>query len=79
MRYIGHLSSHGIDYGPREEEIKRIYEGGGVADIFLKKAEIDYILVSPEEQSSLKPNEEFLKRFPVVAEAGQYRVYKIRN
>lgn len=79
MRYVGHLSSHGIDYGPREEEIKRIYEGGGVADIFLKKAEIDYILVSPEEQSSLKPNEEFLKRFPVVAEAGQYRVYKIRN
>ena len=79
MRYIGHLSSHGIDYGPREDEVKRIYEGGGVADIFLKKAEIDYVLVSPEERSSLKPNEEFFKKFPVVAEAGQYRVYRIRN
>ncbi len=79
MRYIGHLSSHGIDYGPREEEVKRIYEGGGVADIFLKKAEIDYVLISPEERNSMKANEEFFKRFPVVAEAGEYRVYKVRN
>lgn len=79
MRYVGHLSSHGIDYGPREEEVKRIYEGGGVADIFLKKAEIDYILISPEERGSLKANEEFFKKFPVVAEVGQYRVYKIRD
>lgn len=78
MRYIGHLSSHGIDYGPREEEVKRIYEGGGVADIFLKKAEIDYVLISPEERNSMKANEEFFKKYPVVAEAGEYRVYKIK-
>ncbi len=78
MRYIGHLSSHGIDYGPREDEVKRIYEGGGVADIFLKKAEIEYVLISPEERNSLSANEEFFKKYPVVAEAGQYRVYKIK-
>jgi len=78
MRYIGHLSSHGIDYGPREDEVKRIYEGGGVADIYLKKAEIDYVMISPEERNSLSANEEFFKKYPVVAEAGQYRVYKIK-
>lgn len=79
MRYFGHLSSHGIDYGAREDEVKRIYEGGGVADIFLKKAEIDYVLISPEERNSMKANEEFFKKYPVVAESGEYRVYKIKN
>ncbi|MGB5013778.1 MAG: hypothetical protein WBO68_07075 [Pyrinomonadaceae bacterium] len=79
MRYIGHLSSHGIDYGSREDEVKRIYEGGGVSDIFLKKAEIDYVLISPEERNSMKANEAFFSKYPVVAESGQYRVYRIRN
>lgn len=78
MRYSGHLSSHGIDYGPREDDVKRIYQGGGVADILLRKYEIDYVLISPEERESLKPNEGFFAKYPILAEAGQYRVYKIK-
>ena len=78
MRYIGHLSSHGIDYGPREVDVKHIYEGGGVADILLRKYNIEYVLISPEEINSLKANEEFFRKYPIVAEAGQYRVYKIK-
>jgi len=78
MRYIGHLSSHGIDYLPREENLKRIYAGDGVADILLKKDEIEYVLISPEERNSLGANEEFFKKYPVIAESGQYRVYKIK-
>lgn len=78
MRYSGHLASHGIDYYPREAEIKQIYQGGGVADILLKKYNVDYVLVSPEERNTLKANEEYFKKFPVLAEAGQYRVYKVK-
>ncbi len=78
MRYSGHLSSHGIDYGQREEDVKRIYQGGGVADILLRKYDIDYVLISPEERESLKPNEAFFAKYPLLAEAGQYRVYKIK-
>jgi len=79
MRYSGHLSSHGIDYGPREDEVKRIYEGGGVADLLLKKNDIEYVLVSPEERNVLNANEKFFRKFPVAAESGQYRVYKVKN
>ncbi len=79
MRYSGHLSSHGIDYAPREAEVKQIYNGGGVADILLKKYNIQYVLVSPEERNTLKANEEFFKKYTIVAEAGQYRVYKVTN
>ncbi len=79
MRYSGHLSSHGIDYGPREDDVKHIYQGGGVADILLRKYDIEYVLISPEEKNSLAANEDFFKKYPVVAEAGQYRVYKVKN
>jgi hypothetical protein len=78
MRYSGHLSSHGIDYGPREDDVKRIYQGGGVADILLRKYDIDYLLISPEERDSMRANDAFFAKYPVIAEAGQYRVYKIK-
>lgn len=78
MRYSGHLSSHGIDYAGREADVRRIYQGGGVADIMLRKYEIDYVLISPEERDSMSANDAFFSKYPVVAEAGQYRVYKIR-
>ncbi|MEQ1605870.1 MAG: hypothetical protein ABL999_13485 [Pyrinomonadaceae bacterium] len=78
MRYSGHLASHGIDYYPREAEVKQIYQGGGVADILLKKYNVDYVLISPEERNTLKANEDYFKKFPVLAEAGQYRVYKVK-
>jgi hypothetical protein len=78
MRYIGHLSSYGIDYGERENELKRIYAGDAMGRIFLNKYRIEYVLISPEETNSLTVNEEFFQKFPVVAEAGEYKVYKIK-
>jgi|CXWL01.1.fsa_nt_gi hypothetical protein len=78
MRYTGHLSSHGIDIGVREQELRQIYQGGGVSDVLLKKYDIDYVLMTHEERNTLKANEEFFKKYPVAAEAGEYRVYKVK-
>ena len=78
MRYSGHLASHGIDYGEREEQVKRIYSGGGVADMLLGQNGIEYVLVSPEERNSMKATDLAFAKYPVVAESGQYRVYKIK-
>jgi uncharacterized membrane protein len=84
MRYVGHLSSYGIDYEPRESEVKRIYEGSAATENLLRKYGIEYVLISPEERSyaqtnNVRLNEDYFQKFPVVAEAGQYRVYKISN
>jgi len=79
MRYNGHLSSYGIDYGERETDLKQIYAGGETADNFLKKYNIEYVLISPVEKSSLQVNEGFFSKYPVVAEFGQYRVYQIKK
>ena len=83
LRYIGHLSSHGIDYNERETDLKRIYEGNATADIFLKKHGIEYVLISPEERAffksnSLPLNEAYFQKYPVVAESGEFKVYKVK-
>ena len=57
MRYSGHLSSYGIDYGERENDVKKIYAGDAAAEILLKKYHVEYIIVSPEERSNLTVNE----------------------
>lgn len=80
LRYIGHLMSHGIDYHEREDDLARIYEGSGTADIFLRKYDIDYVIVSPAERESktFRVNEDYFRKYPVVAESGPYKVYKVK-
>lgn len=78
MRYAGHLSSHGIDYGPRENDVKIMYGGGPQAEALMQKYGIEYVLVSPEERSTMRANEMFFNKFPVLAEVEQYKVYKVR-
>ncbi|MFZ1699742.1 MAG: hypothetical protein WBO10_01450 [Pyrinomonadaceae bacterium] len=78
MRYTGHLSSHGIDIGTREQDVRQIYQGSGMTEALLKKYDIDYVLVSPEERNSVKANEEFFRKYPVAAESGEYKVYKVK-
>jgi hypothetical protein len=80
LRYIGHLMSHGIDYREREADLNRIYEGTATADLFLRKYEIDYVLISPAERTAqaFRVNEDYFRKYPVVAESGEYKVYKVR-
>jgi hypothetical protein len=78
MRYSGHLSSYGIDYGPRESEVKRIYEGSALAERLLQKNNIEYVIISPEETANLEVREEFFRKYPVFAEVGAYKVYKVK-
>jgi len=78
MRYSGHLSSYGIDYGAREAEVKRIYEGGGLADRLLEKNNIEYVIISPEETANIEVREEFFYKYPIIAEVGAYKVFKVK-
>jgi hypothetical protein len=78
MRYPGHLGSHGIDYAERERDLKTIYSGSANAEELMRKYGIEYVLISPEERALVTPNERFFSKFPVVAEAGQYKVYKVK-
>lgn len=78
MRYSGHLGSYGIDYQPREDDVRKIYLGGGVAEVLLRKYNIDDVLIGPEERDKLEANETYFQKFPLVTQSGQYRVYKVK-
>ena len=77
MGYPGHIWTHGLDYGPRETEIKRIYAGGPDAEDLLAKYGVDYVVIDPQELSLMKVNTDFFRRYPEVANTGEYHLYKI--
>ncbi|MDQ2856458.1 MAG: hypothetical protein M3R68_09020, partial [Acidobacteriota bacterium] len=78
MGYPGHIWTHGLDFGPREAEIKRIYSGAPDAEVLLGKYGVDYAVVGPNEKLVMPVNEQFFSRFQKVGESGEYRLYKIK-
>src|SRR3989442_98511 len=79
MGYPGHIWTHGLDFAPRESEIKRIYSGAPDAEMLLGKYGVDYAVLGPLEKLVLSVNEPFFSRFQKVGEAGEYRLYKIKQ
>jgi len=83
LGYPGHVWSHGIDYGPREAELKRIYTGAADAPALIERAGIEYVVVGPLEREEMRQrglalNESFFARYRKVGEAGAYRLYKTK-
>ena len=77
LGYPGHIWTHGLAYGPRENEIKRIYAGAPDAESLLKKYQASYVVVGPLERNNTFVNDRFFTRFDKVGEVGDYRLYKI--
>src|SRR6266404_6124231 len=77
MGYPGHIWTHGLDYGPRETEIKRIYTGAPDAESLLAKYGVDYVVIDPQEHSLMTVNTAFFSRYPEVGSTGEYHLYKI--
>jgi uncharacterized membrane protein len=77
LGYPGVIVSHGLEYEERENDIRQIYAGAPDARALLLKYRVGYVLVSPMERSYAPVNDEFWGQFPVVAESGDYRLYKV--
>jgi hypothetical protein len=77
LGYPGHIWTHGLDFGAREGEIKRIYSGAPDARRLLEQYKIEYAVVGPLERNVMPVNEQFFAQFPKVGEVGEYRLYKI--
>jgi hypothetical protein len=77
MGYAGHLWSQGIDYAPREAELRRMYAGAPDAESLLAKHGVEYVVVSPLERTATRVNEQFFRRFTKVGETGGYSLYKV--
>ena len=77
MGYPGHVWTHGLDFGPRELDIKRIYAGGPDAMPILRQYRVGYVVVGPLERNLGNVNDQFFSKFQMVGEVGGYRLYKI--
>jgi len=78
MGYPGHVWTHGLEFGPRESEIRRVYAGAPDASVILRKYGVDYAVVSPLEKNIMSVNDQFFSSFQLVGEVGEYRLYKIK-
>jgi hypothetical protein len=76
LGYPGWMWSRGLDYSQREAEIQRMYAGPPDAESLLRSYHVDYVLIGPAELGSLKVDPAFWSRYPTVAQAGPYRLYK---
>lgn len=77
LGYTGYIWAHGLDFVPRETDIKSIYAGAFTANELLAEHGVDYIVVTPVERNYMPVNDEFISRFPLVAETGSYKLYKV--
>jgi hypothetical protein len=78
LGYPGHIWSQGLDAGDREARIRRIYAGGPEALDLLAHSDVDYVLVGWQERRWTRVIEASLGGFPLVAEQGPYRLWKVR-
>src|SRR5262249_25959200 len=73
MGYPGHLWTHGINYGQRENDVKTIYSGGESAVEPMSRLGVEYVLIGPREQSELAIGESFFTSlYPVVIDHAGY-------
>ena len=79
LGYAGWMWSRGLNSAERQEEIKRIYSGAPDALSLLRRYRVDYVLIGPEEVTSLGVNQAFWSRFPRVAVAGPYQLFRVSN
>ncbi len=78
MGYPGHIWTHGLEFAPREKDIRRIYAGAPDAEQLLRSYKIDYVVVGPLERLVMPVNEQFFSRFTKVGDVGGYQLYKIK-
>ena len=77
LGYPGHVWTHGLEYGPREGEIRKVYSGTFDATQIMKKHGVGYVVVGPIERNMMNVNEQFFSKYQIVGEVGGYRLYKI--
>jgi hypothetical protein len=80
MGYWGQLWVSGIAYQQRQADVGTIYTMGPGAVDLLRTYKVDYVVIGPDERSTLNANEAaYADRFPVAARTENYRVYDVRS
>jgi hypothetical protein len=77
LGYTSRIRLQGLDVGERDVDLKCIYTGCPDARALLAAYGVDYIVVGPQERVMASVNEDFLRRFQVAAESGDYQLRRV--
>jgi hypothetical protein len=77
LGYPGWIWAHGLPYVDRERDIGLMYGGGPDALSLMHRYGIQFVEITPLERSSLEISDDLFADFPVVAEVGDYRLYRV--
>jgi uncharacterized membrane protein len=77
LGYPGHIWTHGLDFVPRQADIRLIYSGAPGAAELLARHGVEYAVVGPLERNMMPVNQQFFERYTKVGEVGGYSLYKI--
>jgi hypothetical protein len=76
LGYPGWMWSRGLDSFQRQAEIERIYAGAPEAEELLRRYQVGYVVIGPEEFRNMQVNPQFWARYPRMTQIGQYRLYR---
>lgn len=78
LGYRGWMWTYGLEDGERYQDIRTMFAGGAEAERLLQQYGIDYVVIGFPEIQNYGANETyFLRRYPLVIDSPQNRVYKI--
>ena len=77
LGYPGWIWSRGLSYADRERDIGLMYAGGPDALALMRHYGVRYVEVTPTERGMLEVNDALFAGFPLVAEVGDYRLYRV--
>ncbi|OGD85580.1 hypothetical protein A2164_04155 [Candidatus Curtissbacteria bacterium RBG_13_35_7] len=76
--YTGWLWTYGINYGPREQDVRNIYQGDNLSKNLFHKYDVNYLVIGPVERSQFQINEQFFEQnYTRIYSTPAYRLYKI--
>jgi hypothetical protein len=77
LGYPGWMWSRGLASGDRERDIGLMYAGGPDALALMRDHGVQYVEVTPIERGMLEVNDALFAGFLLVAEVGDYRLYRV--
>ncbi|MDZ7269158.1 MAG: hypothetical protein ONB48_17600 [candidate division KSB1 bacterium] len=78
LGYPGHVMSHGLPVSAAQQKVAALYRGDSTAESTLLSAGVDYIVCGPNEHHRYgEVCKRLDRRFPLVAQTENYRVYQV--
>lgn len=78
LGYPGHIWSQGLAGDSREEDVRAIYAGGQRSVELLRRHEISFVVVGPQELGSQPVNLAFFAPLPLVVQVGAWSLFDVR-